>query len=191
MPESDAKLVERCKAGDARAWESVVKTYTGRIMNMAYRYTHNYAVAEELTQDVFVKIYGNLDSYRPDTGSFRNWLLRVGRNLIIDHYRAHKREKHVAGSEELEVLDFTEQRGDPSPYQSLHQKEKAEFLYRSMEQLSFELKEAVLLRDIEGFSYREIANMLSIPEGTVKSRINRGRVELARTLRQARQGEAS
>ena len=153
---------------------------------MAYRYTGNYSVAEELTQDIFLKVFQNLPSFRPESGSLQNWVMRVGRNLIIDHYRAHKKEKNVAGSEELEVLDFGDQGREASPFESLVLDEKARFLYGGLRKLSPELKEAVILRDIEGLAYQEIADMLGIPEGTVKSRINRGRIELAKVLKQAR-----
>jgi RNA polymerase sigma-70 factor (ECF subfamily) len=150
---------------------------------MAYRYAGNYSVAEELTQDIFLKVYQNLASFRADSGSLQSWILRVGRNLAIDYYRAHKKEKHVAGSEELEVLDFKQESSFGGPFESLHLQERAERLQWGLKGLSDELREAVLLRDIEGFSYREIADMVGIPEGTVKSRINRGRIELARRLR--------
>ena len=191
MQNADAKLVERCVQGDARAWEGLVRMYSGRLMNMAYRYTGNFSVAEELTQDVFIKVYQNLYSFKADSGSLQNWVLRVGRNLIIDHYRSHKREKHVAGSEELESLDFNDDSKSKNPFETVHLKEKAEFLYKGLQKISPELKEAVLLRDIEGFAYQEIAQMLSIPEGTVKSRINRGRIELAKALRKMKGGEKS
>lgn len=159
-----------------------MRAYSGNILNMAYRYTGNYSVSEELTQEVFLKVYQNLSSFRFSGGTFRNWMMRVGRNLIIDHYRAHKKEKHVAGSEELEALDFQERSGMPTPDEALRANRDAERIYRSLGTLSIELKEAVVLRDIEGYSYREMAEMLEIPEGTVKSRINRGRIELAKAL---------
>jgi len=159
-------------------------------MNMAYRYTGNYSVAEELTQDVFIKVYQKLNSFNADSGSLQNWILRVGRNLIIDHYRSHKREKNVAGSEELESLDFPSEARERSPFETVHLQEKAEFLYCGLERISPELKEAVVLRDIEGFAYQEIAQMLEIPEGTVKSRINRGRIELAKALKKLKGGES-
>jgi RNA polymerase sigma-70 factor (ECF subfamily) len=160
--------------------------YGARLLNMAYRYTGNYSIAEELTQDIFLKIYQNLESFRPDSGSLRNWILRVGRNLLIDHYRARRREKNVAGSEELETLDFGVNVQTANPFDDVYAKEKAAFLHKGLSMLSLELKEAVVLRDIEGFAYQEIAQMLQIPEGTVKSRINRGRIELAKTLRRLR-----
>ena len=184
MQGSDAKLVKRCVNGDARAWEGLVRTYSGRLINMAYHYTGNYSVAEELTQEIFLRVYENLSKFRPETGSLQNWVLRVGRNLIIDYYRAHKREKNVAGSDELDTLDFQKDSKSASPFDNLYLKEKATLIQTGLEKLSPELKEAVVLRDIEGFAYQEIADLLAIPEGTVKSRINRGRIELAKALRQ-------
>lgn len=190
MHESDAKLVKRCLDGHARSWETLLQMYSGRIFNMAYRYTGRYDISEELSQDVFVKIYQNLSSFRPETGSLRNWILRVGRNLIIDHYRATKKDKSVAGSEELEKLAFSEHTQSRNPFEDLRSKERAEYLIGGLRCLTSELREAVLLRDIEGFTYREITDLLGIPEGTVKSRINRGRIELARALKKRRAGES-
>jgi RNA polymerase sigma-70 factor, ECF subfamily len=175
--------------GDARAWEFLVQSYGRRIINMAYHYTGRLDVSEELTQEIFLKVYQNLRSYSSSTGSLRNWIMRVARNLIIDHYRATRHDKQVAGSEELEVLDFEQDRQTVSPFDNLYLKEKAQFLRRGLETLTPELKEAVLLRDIEGLSYQEIADLLEIPEGTVKSRINRGRIELAKVLRKSGNSE--
>ena len=126
MQGSELGIVQRCRDGDARAWEGIVTAYTGRLVNMAYHYTNNYSVAQELTQDIFLKVYQNLGAFKPESGSLQNWIMRVGRNLIIDHYRAHKREKHVAGSEELEILDFKQESNDPNPFENLYLKEKAE-----------------------------------------------------------------
>ncbi len=158
---------------------------------MAYHYTMRCDVAEELTQDIFLKVYQNLNSYRPETGSLRNWIMRVSRNLIIDHYRSTRRDRKVAGSEELETLDFAEETPRNSPFDYLYVREKSEYLMKGLQTLTPELKEAVLLRDIQGMTYQEIAQMLEIPEGTVKSRINRGRIELAKTLRSNHFGGAA
>ncbi len=186
MQASDVILVNRCLEGDSQAWEVIVRTYTGRLLNMGYQYVGNYAVAEELTQDILLKVYQNLSSFHPETGSLKSWILRVGRNLIIDYYRAHKKEKNVAGSEELEVLDLKCSNKKETPFDNLYLSEKAEFLYSLLEKISPELKEAVILRDIEGLAYQEISDRISIPVGTVKSRINRGRIELSRKLRESK-----
>ncbi len=187
--DSDSKLVERCLRGDTRSWETLLNTYSGRIFNMAYRYTGRFDLSEELTQDVFVKIYENLRAFRPETGSLQNWMMRVGRNLIIDNYRATKKEKNVAGSEELEALDFTAHSGTAGPFDDLYSKERAEYLMSGLRELTPELREAVILRDIEGLTYQEIADLLGIPDGTVKSRINRGRIELAKVLKRSKAEE--
>lgn len=189
MESSDAKLVERCIEKDARAWETLVHAYSGRILNMAYQYTGRRDVAEELTQDVFLRIFQNLNSFRPDSGPLRNWIMRVGRNLIIDHYRATRQEKNVAGSQELETLDFKQDTRVSDPFENLYVSEKSAFVMEGLQELTAELKEAVVLRDLQGLSYQEIAKMLDIPEGTVKSRINRGRIELAKTLKRKRQAQ--
>jgi RNA polymerase sigma-70 factor (ECF subfamily) len=153
---------------------------------MAYHYTGRVDIAEELTQDIFLKVYQNLKSYNTSTGSLRNWIMRVARNLIIDFYRANRHDRQVAGSEELETLDFAQEASRASPFENLYIREKAQFLLRGLDNLTPELREAVVLRDIEGLAYQEIADMLEIPEGTVKSRINRGRIELAKVLRESR-----
>jgi len=183
---SDVILVNRCLNGDSQAWEVIVRSYTGRLLNMGYQYVGNYAVAEELTQDILLKVYQNLSSFHPETGSLKSWILRVGRNLIIDYYRAHKKEKNVAGSEELEVLDLKCSGKKDTPFDNLYLSEKAEFLYSLLEKISPELKEAVVLRDIEGLAYQEISERIDIPVGTVKSRINRGRIELSKKMRESK-----
>lgn len=184
MHESDAKLVERCLAGHTQSWEYLLQAHSRRLFNVAYRYTGRMDVADELTQEIFLKVYQNLTKFDPGAGSLSNWMMRVGRNLIIDYYRAHKHDKAVAGSQELEALDFAVDTNQPGPFENLHQRERAEYLMSGMKLLTTELREAVLLRDMEGLTYQEIADLLKIPVGTVKSRINRGRVELSRVLRQ-------
>ena len=186
MQASDVNLVNRCLEGDSQAWEVIVRAYTGRLLNMGYQYLGSYAVAEELTQDIFLKVYQNLGSFHPETGSLKSWIMRVGRNLIIDYYRAHKREKNVAGSEELEVLDLKSDSKNETPFENLYLAEKAEFLYSLLGKISPELREAVILRDIEGLAYQEISDRVGIPVGTVKSRINRGRLELSRKMKESR-----
>ena len=153
---------------------------------MAYRYTGRAETAEELTQEIFLKVYLNLSSFSAQMGSLRNWILRVGRNVVIDHYRTTRRDRYVAGSEEIEQLDFQADRQSESPFAELERKEKARLVMLAVGSLAAELKEAVMLRDLEGLTYHEIAQILDIPEGTVKSRINRGRIELAKRIRKSR-----
>jgi RNA polymerase sigma-70 factor, ECF subfamily len=181
----DQKLVERCLQGDDTAWETVVNLYGKRIFNLSYRYTNRRAEAEDLTQDILIRVYQNLRSYRSEAGSFQNWLLRVARNLIIDHYRQIRRYPQTGGSEELETMNIKDEK-IPNPHRAAEQTEASRFLQDGLQSLSPELKEAIILRDLEGMAYQDIAELLSVPEGTVKSRINRGRLELAKLLMKRR-----
>jgi RNA polymerase sigma-70 factor (ECF subfamily) len=182
---SDEKLVERCLQGDDAAWEQIVNSYTRRIYNLGYRYTNRRDEAEDLTQEILVRVYQNLKSFRADAGTFQNWILKVGRNLIIDHYRQTRRFQQAAGTEELEAMNLKDEKA-PNPERTVERDEAARFLREGLQALSPELKEAIILRDIEGMAYLEIAELLGIPEGTVKSRINRGRLELAKLLSKRR-----
>ena len=181
MLSGEERLVERCLSGDDAAWEQIVGSYAKRIYNLSYRYTNRRDEAEDLTQEILIRVYQNLKSFRADAGSFQNWLLKVGRNLIIDHYRQTRRFQQSAGSEELEEMNLKDERA-PNPLRNVERDEAARFLRDGLQALSPELKEAIILRDMEGMPYLEIAELLGIPEGTVKSRINRGRIELAKLL---------
>lgn len=182
---SEEKLVQKCLEGEADAWEEIVKAYHGRIYNLAYRYTRNGAQAEDLTQDIFIKVYHSLSTYRADFGSLINWLMKVSRNLIIDHYRQARRHQQTGGSDVIDQLDF----GDPrqrTALDGLEREQESKLIWDCLGVLPPELREAVVLRDLEELTYQEIEGMLKIPEGTVKSRINRGRIELAKILRKRR-----
>jgi RNA polymerase sigma-70 factor (ECF subfamily) len=181
----DEKLVERCLQGDDSAWETIVNSFGRRVYNLSYRYTSRRDEAEDLTQEIFIRVYQNLKSYRSDAGTFQNWVLKVGRNLIIDHYRQTRRFQQAAGTEEMETMNLKDDKL-PNPHRAVEQLEASRFLRDGLQALSPELKEAIILRDLEGMAYQEIAELLSIPEGTVKSRINRGRLELAKLLTKRR-----
>ena len=181
LPHSDSKLVLKCLEGDSSAWEEIVRVYHRRIYNLAYRYTRNTALSDDLTQEIFIRVYQSLSSYRSDAGTLINWLLKVSRNLIIDHYRQSRKMQSVGGSDVIEQLDF----GDPRQRDALNTLEKeqdARLVWDGLAALTPELREAVVLRDLEELSYQEIEQLLKVPEGTVKSRINRGRIELAKVL---------
>src|SRR5512147_1918269 len=177
----EQKLVERCLQGDDAAWEMVVTTYGRRIYNLSYRYTNRKDEAEDLTQEILIRVYQNLKSYRFEAGSFQNWILRVARNLIIDHYRQVRRYPQSGGSEELEAMNIKDDK-IPNPQRNVEQAEASRFLRDGLQCLAPELKEAIILRDLEGMAYNDMADLLNVPEGTIKSRINRGRLELAKLL---------
>jgi RNA polymerase sigma-70 factor, ECF subfamily len=181
----DNKLVERCLQGDDSAWEAVVNLFGKRIYNLSYRYTNRKDEAEDLAQEILIRVYQNLKSYRAESGSFQNWIMRVARNLIIDHYRQVRRFPQTGGSEELETMNIRDDK-IPNPQRAAEQMEASQFLQGGLQALSPELKEAIVLRDLEGMPYGDMAELLNVPEGTVKSRINRGRVELAKLLMKRR-----
>jgi RNA polymerase sigma-70 factor (ECF subfamily) len=179
----DAELVRQCLSGEHGAWESIVRQYNHRLYNLAYRFTGRFDEAEDLTQEIFLKIYRTLNSYRPESGALVTWMVRVGRNHIIDHYRKFKTERTHTDSLEVEYEKAEENPARyASPAQVLEQRELSERVHQALLRISEDLREAVILRDLEEFTYEEIADMLKLPLGTVKSRINRGRAELARIL---------
>ena len=184
MQTTDAELVKGCLAGEPGAWETIVRQYHQRIYNLAYRFTGRVDEAEDLTQEIFLKLFRTLNSYREESGALVTWMVRVGRNHIIDHYRKFKTERSQTDSLEVEYEKAEENPARyASPAQALEQRELSERVHRALLRLSVDLREAVILRDLEEFTYEEIAEMLKAPVGTVKSRINRGRAELARFLK--------
>ncbi len=180
----DQQLVERCLAGEEYAWEDLVKAHTRRVYAICYRFTGSDHSAQDLTQDVFLRLFKSLKSYRLGEGSFAVWLSRLTRNLLIDHYRRTKLDR-VTDSIEGQLPMLEEKTGGQTRADGiLAGREASEVLQSGLQKLSPELREAVILRDLEEMEYKEIAQVLSVPEGTVKSRLNRGRAELARVLRQ-------
>jgi RNA polymerase sigma-70 factor, ECF subfamily len=181
--DADTQLVERCMNGEDTAWEDLVKAHTRRVYSICYRFTGSDTEAQDLTQEVFLRIFRNLKSFRAGEGSFQVWLGRLTRNLLIDHYRRTRADRSTDSIEEqlpmLEEKTAMSSRTDGM----LAGREASELLQKALEKLSPELRETVILRDLEELEYREIAQVLAVPEGTVKSRLNRGRAELARVLR--------
>ena len=185
-----AELVRRCRAGDGAAWEEIVQTYSRRVYNLAYRFTSRADTAEDLTQDVFVRVYRSLDQYNPKQGDLQNWLMRLARNLIIDDYRKRQRAPQDEIADDLEDHKYHLRSGENSVQREMERRELGAQVQAGIDKLSPDLRTCVILRDIEELSYQEIVELLRIPEGTVKSRINRGRIELAKILRRMRVVEA-
>ena len=181
----DSNLVTRCLGGDETAWEQFVRLHTRQVYALCYRFTGSGAEAQDLTQEVFLRVFRSLKSFRSTEGSLGTWLARLTRNLLIDHYRRSRQER-VTDSIEDRLPVIEETGGASRPDQALAGLEASEVLQRALQKLSPDLREAVILRDLEEMEYREIAQVLEIPEGTVKSRINRGRAELGRLLRSRR-----
>ena len=181
-----AELVRRCRAGDGAAWEEIVSTYSRRIYNLAYRFTSRPDSAEDLTQEVFIRVYRSLEQYDPKQGDLQNWLMRLARNLIIDDYRRRQRTPHDSHADDLEDHTYHLHSTTGSAQTEMERRELGAQVQAGIDKLSPDLRTCVILRDIEELSYQEIVDLLKLPEGTVKSRINRGRMELAKILRRMR-----
>ncbi len=181
--DAELQLVERCLSGEQGAWEDMVRTYTKRVYAICYRFTGRDNEAQDLTQDVFLRVFKTLGSFRAGEGSFVVWLTRLTRNLLVDHYRRTKRDRATDALEDK--LAILEEKTAQSARTDglLAGREAGELIQAGLQKLSPELREAVILRDLQEMEYREIANVLNVPEGTVKSRLNRGRAELAKVLR--------
>ena len=184
-----AMLVRRCIAGDAAAWEEIVQRYHRRIYNICYRFAGSADDAQDLTQEVFIKMYRTLNPMTSSAGAFMTWVTTITRNLLVDHFRKSKQDRmtdslDTPASEHEDAMPLSEQIPDkaPTPDPRAQSREVREAVQRALQKLSPDLREAVILRDLQDMDYREIATVLRVPEGTVKSRINRGRAELARLL---------
>jgi RNA polymerase sigma-70 factor, ECF subfamily len=173
-------LLPRCRRGDEAAWRELVSRHTRRVFALAYRFTGRVDESEDLTQEVFVKVYQTLDRYREGEGAFGAWLMTVARNHAIDHYR-RRRQDALRKTEEPEVLD-TVASGDEGPLRSLERDERVRLVHRGLRALPENLRVPLVLSDLQGVPYEEIAASLQVPLGTVKSRINRARIELAKRL---------
>jgi len=181
-----AELVRRCRAGDGAAWEEIVSLYSRRIYNLAYRFTSRTDAAEDLTQEVFVRVYRSLEQYDAKQGDLQNWLMRLARNLVIDDYRKRQRAPQDTQGEDLEGHTYHLRAANASQQVEMERHELGVQVQAGIDKLPPDLRTCVILRDIEELSYQEIVDLLRIPEGTVKSRINRGRIELAKILRRMR-----
>ncbi len=179
--QDDWALVKGCLRKEPAAWETMVNSHGKRIFNLCYRFTRHRDEAEEFTQEVFLRIYQNLNSFRSDSGCLQNWILRLGRNLLIDLYRQKLRYRGTLGTEGLHEIDV-EDESTPSPYHAAERDENMRLLISGLKTLSSGTRRAVILRELDGLSYDEIGKMTRAPVGTVKSRVSRGRIKLAETL---------
>lgn len=181
--EQDLELLKRCLTGDNSAWEFLLRAHTRKLYNLCYRFTGRTDEAEDLTQEIFVKVYQTLRTFDAAQGAFSTWLNRVARNHLVDHYRRTRKDRITSSLEdELETLE-EKPSAEAEPAGQVESRERKEVLQRALDRLSPDLREAVVLRDLHDLDYQEIAQVLGVPEGTVKSRINRGRLELARVLK--------
>ena len=171
----DLRLARRAAAGKGSAWDQIIDLYGGRIFGLALQFSHDRAAAEDLTQDIFLRLFKNLRKYRGDVPLVA-WTLRLSRNLCIDHYRRTRRERESVFLPEHALASMTS--GLPDPREEAQRRE----LLRQIDEVLPELREnlalVVSLRDLQGLSYSEISALLDLPIGTLKSRLSRGRRQL-------------
>src|SRR5262249_36972490 len=182
-------LIRQCLKGDQHAWDQIVRTYWRKVFNVAYKFVGKHDEAEDLTQDIFLKIFKSLDTF-DRRANFQTWLISVSRNLCIDHYRSVRKERETI-DREGDPGDVAPAISEPGAVAALEQRDRVTLLRQALAALPETLRTAVLMRDIQELTYQEIAHRLRLPEGTVKSRINRGRTELARQIRKLRGSDYS
>jgi RNA polymerase sigma-70 factor, ECF subfamily len=179
-PQAIDEIIQRCLSGDQAAWESIVRQHWRKVFNIAYKFVGKHDEAEDLTQDVFLKIFKSLNTF-DRRANFQTWLISVSRNLCIDHYRSVRKERETI-NRDVDPGDLAPAATTASPYAQIELRDRVTLLRHALDKLAPTLRTAVMMRDIQELSYQEIADKLSLPEGTVKSRINRGRTELARQI---------
>ncbi len=187
--DSDAQtraMVGRCLRGDGLAWAELVHAHQARVYGLCYRFTGSAQDAEDLTQDVFIKIFAHMRAFDPARGSLAVWVTTLTRNHLVDHYRRSRLQRASGSLDEHwhdpEAAAPQIEDARPGPHAHALQRELEREVQAALGLVSPELREAVILRDLQDMDYRDIAGVLGIPEGTVKSRISRGRAELARLL---------
>ncbi len=184
----DRSLVHRCRQGEDEAWRELVDRYGQRVYSVAYHFTLKREDAEELSQEIFLKIFENLERY---DGGFPliAWIVSLSRNLCIDRYRRRKREKSFRFVSDDAVMPLLRSQDDPAA--DALKKERTKMLFSALAEIPEDLAEILVLRDLEGLAYDEIGRALSLPEGTVKSRLFRARAEVARKVRERHQNRGT
>jgi RNA polymerase sigma-70 factor (ECF subfamily) len=172
-------LLQRCRAGDELAWEGLVRRFQGRVFGLAYHYLRDREEAQDVAQEAFIRIYNHLDRFE-EGGNFVAWALRITRNCAIDRVR-HLGARPALGEAQVEEMQLPSQE-QPAPDVDAIVNERQRLLYRALDLMSAVNREMILLKDIQGLRQQEIADLLSLPLGTVKTRSMRARLELARRI---------
>jgi RNA polymerase sigma-70 factor, ECF subfamily len=187
QPATPDSLIEQCLAGDQVAWEQIVRQNWRKVFNVAYKFVGKHDEAEDLAQDIFLKIFKALRTF-DRRANFQTWIISISRNLCIDHYRSVRKERQTI-ARDVDTNDLQPATTDRGPYAAAEHQDLRAQLRQALETLPVTLRTAVVLRDLQELSYQEIADRLGLPEGTVKSRINRGRIELAHQVRRLQENQ--
>lgn len=189
LSDGDDKLVKRAKKGDSRAFDLLVLKYQGRVAQLVSRYLNNAAEVEDVTQEAFIKAYRALPNFRGDS-AFYTWLYRIAANAAKNHLVAlGRRPSSDMALDDSEVFDVPGPLKDhESPDEVIMGQQLEMLISRTIEELPVELRAALTLREFEGLSYEEIADVLECPIGTVRSRIFRAREAIDVKVAQQLQG---
>jgi RNA polymerase sigma-70 factor (ECF subfamily) len=174
------QTIRECQQGNALAWEALIKRYQGKVYGMAYYFLRDKGEAEDASQETFIKVYRKIETFRSDQDSFVPWLLTIARNCCIDRLRKSKTQmktKTDAGETTAEIAVEPD-----GPESTTSEQQRKQLLYQALDQFSQENKDVLMLKDIQGLKNEEVAEILSMPVGTVKSRSNRARIKLAKML---------
>ncbi|MEJ2007232.1 MAG: RNA polymerase sigma factor [Acidobacteriota bacterium] len=180
--EPDVELVERCRRKDDGAWTELILTHRREVCSLCYRYCGREDEAEDLAQEIFLKVFKSIDGYDPSRASFATWLNRVTRNHLVDYYRRTRMDRLTFSLEDELPRLKDDHRREEHPSAQAERSERREVLQTALGNLSPGLRQAVILRDLQGLQYTKISEVLGVPPGTVKSRVHRGRLELGRVL---------
>lgn len=185
-PDHAGDLLDRCLAGDDAAWETFVREHTPRVYRQCFRFSGRHSEAEDLAQEVFLRVFRALGTFRRDEVPIAGWLTRLTRNLLVDHYRATRSERLTLSLCDRPAFEHISIHSAASPDRSLARREARDLVRSILASLEPELRDPIVFRDLEEMNYREIAVLVDIPVGTVKSRLHRARTELARITRRYR-----
>jgi RNA polymerase sigma-70 factor (ECF subfamily) len=187
-PEADADLIRAFQAGDKAAFEGLVLRHKDELFNLIYWFLGDYEEANDCAQDVFIKVYKGLKGFRFES-AFATWLYRIAVNTCKNRFKSSAyrwRKKSIPmensrGSEDRNP-SLVVKNGSPSPLHELERKERSRLIHEAIRDLAEEQNRVIVLRDIQGRTYQEIAAITGLNLGTVKSRLARGRLELKKKL---------
>jgi RNA polymerase sigma-70 factor, ECF subfamily len=186
MIENELDLLKKSKNGDIEAFEELIEGYQKKVFNITLRMLGNYDDASEVAQEVFLKVFKAIRSFKEES-TFSTWIYKITTNTCLDELRKTKNKKNISLDEELKLdndevkLQIVDQRASPETL--YEQKELKKAVMEAIDQLSGEHRIIIILRELQGLNYEEIAKIVKCPVGTVKSRINRARQELREMLK--------
>lgn len=174
------EIIERLKQRDSEAWNMMINRYSKKVYNFALNFAGNREDASDITQDIFLKVYNNIEKFKEDR-NFDSWLLKLSKNYCIDFWRKNKNAKNKVELDE-NIRNKTVHNEQQTPEDSIIKNNDISFLRGKLLLLPPDLRTLIIMRDIQDYSYQDISDNLNIPLGTTKSRINRARAKLAKIV---------